>query len=97
MDGKIVHLTDLNQFSFSEKKKEILSLARKYQDSSTVPLQPLYTEFVLYMENQETLDAKSILFKIAKKNKYDYDMVIVFHGGVSLCVITRVFLSYYIG
>ncbi|XP_046633409.1 uncharacterized protein LOC124312900 isoform X1 [Daphnia pulicaria] len=67
MDGKIVHLTDLGQLN-PEQKKERLSVRRKSKDNA-VPHVSSYTEFVLYMENQETVDANFVLAKIAKKNK----------------------------
>ncbi len=73
MDGKIVHLTDLSQLN-PDQKKERLSVRRKSQDN-VVPHVSSYTEFVLYMENQGTVDANFVLSKIAKRNKYDNDNV----------------------
>ena len=70
MDGKIVRLTDLHQQLISKNKEERLSMVRKGKDSK-VPLQPLYSEFVLYMEHRDTssVEAKSVLNEFAKKNK----------------------------
>lgn len=90
MDGKIVHLTDLSQLN-PEQKRERLSVRRKSQDNA-VPHVSSYTEFVLYMENQETVDANFVLAKIAKKNKYDNDndmaISVLILLVVYLCVIT---------
>jgi len=95
MDGKVVHLTDLSHLNL-EQQKERLSLRRKYQDSNAVPHEYSYTEFVLYMENRDTMDANSVLSKIAKKNKYVNDMAIsVLVSVVFFCGFYAIYFSVY--